>query len=150
MKFFGAESAAAGTISEQKLAELIEALHRASETLASGRRAAGRVPVQGFVRVQGLHPSTPTHVVGVYDMSRTGIAIVAPQPIAPGIQFQVLFDRDDGRRPIEVMCTARHSRPAGNAYITGAEFGVSWLGAVSAAILPPTHRPAISTSTDAD
>jgi hypothetical protein len=38
--------------------------------------------------------------------------------------------------PIEVLCTARHSRRQGEAYITGAEFGVSWLSALGAAVSP--------------
>lgn len=66
-------------------------------------------------------------------MSRQGIAVVDDAPMESGEQFKVLFRRDD-RRPIEVLCTVRHCRPQGDGYIIGAEFGVSWLSAVGAAI----------------
>ena len=52
----------------------------------------------------------------------------------PWAHFNVLFSRP-GKRPIEVMCSARHSRRQGDAFIIGAEFGVSWLSAVSAAMM---------------
>jgi hypothetical protein len=120
-------------LSEKKLRELSEALHGLDPT---GRRAALRVPVEGFVTIKPLGHGAPAVRVGVYDLSRTGIALVAPQPIPPGGKFNVLFSRDEGP-PIEILCTARHARQQGDAYITGAEFGVSWLSALSAAIAPP-------------
>jgi hypothetical protein len=73
-------------------------------------------------------------VIGIYDMSRTGIAIVDSEPMVSGQRFNVLFSRPD-KRPIEVMCSARHSRREGDAFIIGAEFGVSWLTAVAAAMV---------------
>ena len=120
-------------LSEKKLRELSEALHGPDPT---GRRAALRVPVEGFVTIKPLGHGAPSVRVGVYDLSRTGIALVAPQPIPPGGKFNVLFSRDEGP-PIEILCTARHARRQGDAYITGAEFGVSWLSALSAAVAPP-------------
>jgi hypothetical protein len=93
------------------------------------------LPVEGFARIQplrGRHQQTPPQqdqqqrVVGVYDMSRTGIAIVDSEPMESGQQFNILFSRPD-RRPIEVMCSVRYSRREGDAFIIGAEFGVSWL-----------------------
>jgi len=94
------------------------------------------VPVEGFVTIKPLRHGSPSVRVGVYDLSRTGIALVAPEPIPPGGQFNVLFAREAGP-PIEILCTARHSRQQGEAYITGAEFGVSWLSALGAAVAPP-------------
>jgi hypothetical protein len=122
-------------LSEKKLRELAELLHGDDPM---GRRAALRVPVEGFVTIKPLGhvPSEVAVRVGVYDLSRTGIAIVAPEPIPPGSKFNVLFAREHAA-PIELLCTARHSRQQGDAYITGAEFGVSWLSALGAAVGPP-------------
>ena len=120
-------------LSEKKLRELSTMLHGPDPT---GRRAALRVPVEGFVTIKPLGHGAPSLRVGVYDLSRTGIALVAPEPIPPGGKFNVLFTRDEGP-PIEILCTARHSRQQGDAYITGAEFGVSWLSVLGAAIAPP-------------
>ena len=103
-----------------------------------GRRSALRVPVEGFVTIvplsSGAGRGSPRKV-GVYDLSRSGIAIVDEQPIPSGSQFNVQFSRESGL-PLEVLCTARHSRPQGDAFITGAEFGVSWLSALRAAVAP--------------
>jgi PilZ domain len=122
-------------LSEKRLRELAELLHGDDPV---GRRAALRVPVEGFVTIQPLgHGGERSSLrVGVYDLSRSGIAIVAAQPLAPGSKFNVLFTREDAA-PIELLCTARHSRRQGDAYITGAEFGVSWLSALGAAVAPP-------------
>jgi len=124
-------------LSEKKLRELSAVLHGNDPT---GRRAALRVPVEGFVMIKPLGHGVPAIRVGVYDLSRTGIALVVPQPIPPGGKFNVQFVRDggdNGGEPIEILCTARHSRQQGEAYITGAEFGVSWLSALGAAVAPP-------------
>ncbi len=123
-------------LSEKKLRELSEVLH-VPDTGGppGGRRAALRVPVEGFVTIKPLGHGTPSIRVGVYDLSRTGIALVAAEPIPPGGKFNVLFTRDEGP-PIEILCTAKHSRPQGDAYITGAEFGVSWLSALGAKLAP--------------
>jgi hypothetical protein len=120
-------------LSEKRLRELSATLEGPDPT---GRRAALRVPVEGFVTIKPLGHGAPTFRVGVYDLSRTGIALVAPEPIPPGGKFNVLFSRDEGP-PIEILCTARHSRQQGDAYITGAEFGVSWLSALGAKLAPP-------------
>ena len=119
-------------IPQAKLDEMIASVLAAGEEVGAIRRAM-RVPVEGFAR---MHPlgSQQQRVVGIYDMSRTGLAIVDSEPIAPAQQFNVLFARE-GKRPIEVMCTARHSRRQGDAFITGGEFGVSWLSAMSAAMM---------------
>ena len=119
-------------ISEAKLSEMVASVLAAGEEVGPIRRAM-RVPVEGFARIQPLG-SRHQRVVGVYDMSRTGIAIVDSEPMTSGQQFNLLFSRPD-RRPIEVMCSARHSRREGEAFIIGAEFGVSWLSAVSAAMM---------------
>jgi hypothetical protein len=122
-------------LSEKKLRELAELLHGPDPL---GRRAALRVPVEGFVTIQPLGPGRDgaSVRVGVYDLSRSGIAVVASEPIPAGAKFNVLFTREDAP-PIVLLCTARHSRRQGDAYITGAEFGVTWLSAVGAAVAPP-------------
>jgi hypothetical protein len=119
-------------ISEAKLSEMIASVQAAGEEVGVIRRAM-RVPVEGFARIQ-RRGSREQRVVGVYDMSRTGIAIVDSEPMAAGQQFNVLFSRPD-KRPVEVMCTARHSRRQDEAFIIGAEFGVSWLSAVAGAMM---------------
>jgi len=124
-------------LSESKVRAMAEALHGPDPM---GRRNALRVPVEGFVTIAplptaGAADPTP-RIVGVYDLSRTGIAIVDREPIPPGTQFNVRFARDAGL-PLEVLCTARHSRQHGDAFITGCEFGVSWLAALSLAVTPP-------------
>ena len=118
-------------IDQARLSEMIASVQAAGEEEGPIRRAM-RLPVEGFARIQPLG-SGHQRIVGVYDMSRTGIAIVDSEPMAPGQQFNVLFSRPD-KRPLEVMCSARHSRQHGTAFIIGAEFGVSWLSAVSAAM----------------
>ena len=123
-------------LSEKRLREIADALHGPDPT---GRRNALRVPVEGFVTIRPVSPGERQALskrVGVYDLSRTGIAVVDDQPIPTGAKFNVIVTRESGA-PIEVLCTARHSRRQGDAYITGAEFGVSWLAALGAAVLPP-------------
>src|SRR3954470_8858154 len=113
-------------ISEARLGEMIASVQAAGDDVGLLRKAL-RVPVEGFARIQPLS-SREQRAVGVYDLSRTGIAIVDSEPMAAGQQFKVLFSRPD-KRPIEVMCSARHTRRHGDAFIIGAEFGVSWLSA---------------------
>jgi hypothetical protein len=139
-------------LSENKLRAMAEALHGPDPM---GRRNALRLPVEGFVTIAPLPAAgvaaaagagdasdaggsgdASQRIVGVYDLSRSGIAIVDQEPIAPGTQFNVRFAREAGL-PIEVLCTARHTRRQGDAWITGCEFGVSWLAALSAAVTPP-------------
>ncbi len=122
-------------LSEKKLHEMSAALHAPDPT---GRRSALRVPVEGFVTIVPLRRDggrAAERRVGVYDLSRSGIAVVAAEPIEAGSQFNVQIARESGL-PIEVLCTARHTRRQGEAYITGAEFGVSWLSALGAAVAP--------------
>jgi hypothetical protein len=120
-----------GEISEEKLETMIGTLHDAADPL--GRRCALRVPVEDFVNIEVLGADDGAWSVGVYDMSRQGIAIVTDEPMESGVQFNVLFRREH-KRPIEVLCTVRHCRRQGDGYIIGAEFGVSWLDAVGGAM----------------
>jgi hypothetical protein len=128
----GAAAPAGLEISEEMLTEMIAAAQAVGEEEGVIRRAM-RVPVEGFARIAALG-SGEQRMVGVYDMSRTGIAIVDSEPMPSGRNFKVLFPRHN-KRPIEVMCSARHSRQQGDAFIIGAEFGVSWLSALSAAMM---------------
>jgi hypothetical protein len=122
-------------ISESKLQDMIAAVHGAADF--AGRRSALRVPVEGFALMSPLGTDAgAAHRVGVYDLSRSGIAVVDSDARARGDRFNILFPRAH-RRPIEVLCTVRHCRANGAGYIIGAEFGVSWLSAVGSAILPP-------------
>ena len=122
-------------MSERKIHEISAALHGDDPM---GRRTALRVPVEGFVTIVPLTPGggqAAQRRVGVYDLSRSGIAVVDAEPIEAGSQFNIQIARESGM-PVEVLCTARHSRRQGEAYITGAEFGVSWLSALGAAVAP--------------
>jgi hypothetical protein len=120
-------------ISDKKLDEMIAAVQAAGDDVGP-RRSCMRVPVEGYAKLVRLGARGQQRIVGVYDISRSGIAVVDGQPMVIGEQFNVLFERQS-RRPIEVMCTARNSRRQGDAYIIGAEFGVSWLSALSAAMV---------------
>jgi len=120
-------------ISESKLTEMISSVNAAGQEVGT-RRTAMRIPVEGYARIQPLGDHGGERVVGIYDMSRGGIAIVDTEARAAGEQFKVMFARQ-GKRPIEVMCTTRHVRRQGEGYIIGAEFGVSWLSAMSAAMV---------------
>jgi hypothetical protein len=123
-------------LTEERLAKMIDALHATADP--TDRRTALRLPVEGFVDIELLTPgSAPaTRRVAVYDLSRTGVAIIDLDPMELGRQFNMLIPRPD-RRPIEVLCLARHCRPEGDGYVIGAQFGVSWLSAVVAAVIPP-------------
>ena len=125
-------------LSEKKLAALVAALQSGAAD-PFGRRTALRVPVAGFANIVPLSGDArergERRRVGVYDLSRSGIAVVADEPMPDGTQFNVQFERESGLA-IEVMCTARHSRRQGEAFIIGAEFGVSWIDALGAAVAP--------------
>ena len=122
-------------LSEKRLREMVEALQGSDPC---GRRSALRVPVAGYVTIvlmTSAGQKAPPRRVGVYDLSRSGIAVVDREAMPAGSQFDVQFTREAGL-PIEVLCTARHSRRQGDAFIIGAEFGVPWLSALGAAVAP--------------
>ena len=123
-------------LTEDKLAKMIDALHATAEQ--SDRRTALRLPVEGWVEIQLVTPGADpeSRRVPVYDLSRTGVAIIDLDPMEVGRQFNMMIPRD-GRRPIEVLCVARHCRPQGDGYVIGAQFGVSWLSALGATLIPP-------------
>ena len=129
-------------LSENRLRELADLLHG---TDPMGRRLYVRVPVEGFVMMQPLGGGEAARKVGVYDLSRGGIALVDDEPMPSGMKFNIRFPREVGP-PAEILCTARHSRRMGDAYIIGAEFGVSWLSALVASVAPqpPTYAPRFS------
>ena len=123
-------------LTEEKLAKMIEALHATADPM--DRRTALRLPVEGYVDIALVTPgdAPQSRRVAVYDLSRTGVAIIDLDPMESGRQFNMLIPREN-RRPIEVLCLARHCRAQGEGYIIGAQFGVSWLSAVGAAVIPP-------------
>ena len=120
---------------------MIEALH--ATAVEGDRRTALRLPVEGYVDIALVTPGAApqSRRVAVYDLSRTGVAIIDLKPMDLGRQFHMLIPRQN-RRPIEVLCLARHCRPQGDGYIVGAQFGVSWLSALGATLIPP--RPQIA------
>lgn len=123
-------------LSESRLREIASIIHGNDPF---GRRSSLRVPVQGFVHIAAVSgsgaASQDQRRVGVYDLSQTGVAVVDAHPMTPGTKFKIFFPRDTGPA-IELLCTARHSRKQGDeAYVTGAEFGASWMSALGAAIV---------------
>ena len=128
-------------LTEERLSKMIDALHATADPV--DRRTALRLPVEGYVDIELLTPGArpQSRRVAVYDLSRTGVAIIDVEPLEMNRQFNMLIPREN-RRPIEVLCLARHCRPQGDGYIVGAQFGVSWLSAVGATLIPP--RPQIA------
>lgn len=78
--------------------------------------------------------------VGVYDISGSGVAVIDSEPVALGTQFKLLIPRRF-RRPVEVLCTVRHCRRSEDAFIVGAEYGVSWLETLGTLVGPRTIHP---------
>lgn len=110
-------------LTEEKLAKMIDALHATADPM--DRRTALRMPVEGYVDVELVTPGAApqSRRVAVYDLSRTGVAIIDLDPMVSGRQFNMLIPRED-RRPIEVLCLVRHCRAQGDGYLIGAQFGV--------------------------
>ena len=125
-------------LSEKKLGELIDAIEAASASDDEQRRVAARLPAQGTVLLAPIDPSAPpraTHEVRVFDISRFGIAVIDDSPMQSGTQFNLLVPRD-GKRPLEMLCTVRHSRPVGDGHVIGAQYGASWIATVATLINP--------------
>jgi hypothetical protein len=124
-------------LSDRRLAELIAAIH-AGEPDPMGRRVSPRVRVQGLVKLvpMGAVSAEEARLVGVYDVSRNGIAIIDAEPIEAGRQFNLHIDRGS-RRPIEMLCTVRHCRPLDGNFLIGTEYGVSALSGLAAYISNP-------------
>jgi hypothetical protein len=110
-------------LSDQTLAGLLAVLDSLCEGQV-GRRQNSRLRVQGQVMMTPLeaggHP-TP-RAVGVYDISRNGIAVVDEKPMEDGEQFSVLLPRI-GQPAVEMICTARHSRAQNGQFVIGARYG---------------------------
>src|SRR5688500_14344321 len=124
-------------ISEKKLSELIDAIEVASTPNDERRRVAARLPAHGTVLLAPVNPGSTERPreVRVYDVSRFGVAVLDDLPIATGTQINLLVPRD-GRRPLEMLCTVRHSRPLQGAHVIGAQFGASWLATVATLVNP--------------
>ena len=123
-------------LSEQKLNELIDAIEAASTT-EDERRLAARLPAQGTVLLAAVDPNVTAapRPVRVYDISRFGVAVVDEHPMPSGAQFNLLVPRE-GRRPLEMLCTVRHSRATRDGHVIGAQYGASWLSTVAAYLNP--------------
>ncbi|MDQ3440121.1 MAG: hypothetical protein M3478_07200 [Planctomycetota bacterium] len=126
-------------LTEERLAKMIDALHATADS--GDRRTALRLPVEGYVDLALVTPGAApqSRRVAVYDLSRTGVAVIDLELMDLGRQFNMLIPREN-RRPIEVLCVARDCRPQGDGYIIGARSGVSWLSAVRATLVPPRPR----------
>ena len=68
-------------LTEERLAKMIDALHATADP--ADRRGALRLPIKGFVDIALVTPgATPvTRRVAVYDISRTGVAIIDVEPL---------------------------------------------------------------------
>jgi hypothetical protein len=123
-------------LSELKLAELIAAIEAASAA-GDQRRLAARLPAHGTVMLASVSPLEPhpPRQVRVYDISRCGIAVIDSEAAPAGRQFNLLVPRQ-GRRPLEMLCTVRHTRPLGDAHLIGAQYGASWLSTIATLVHP--------------
>jgi len=124
-------------LSEKKLVELMDAIESASTSGQDERRVAARLPAQGTVLLASVDPHVKAapRPVRVYDISRFGVAVVDDAPMPSGAQFNLLVPRD-GRRPLEMLCTVRHSRATREGHVIGAQYGASWLSTVATIINP--------------
>jgi hypothetical protein len=124
-------------LSERKLAELIDAIEAASSAGEDERRVAARLPAQGTVLLASVDPlvEDPPRPVRMYDISRFGVAVVDDAPMQTGTQFNLLVPRE-GRRPLEMLCTVRHSRATREGHVIGAQYGASWLSTVATLLNP--------------
>jgi hypothetical protein len=124
-------------LSEKKLAELIDAIEAAAAPHDDQCRAAARLPAQGTVLLAPVNPGSTEQPreVRVYDVSRFGVAVLDEEPIPTGTQINLLIPRE-GRRPLEMLCTVRHTRPLNGAHVIGAQFGASWLSTVATLVNP--------------
>lgn len=106
--------------------------------LRRGLRHWPRLSVQGYLTLQplGAVSRQSSRKVGVYDISRTGVAIYDQQPVSSGERFILKIDRRM-RRPMELLCTVRNCRRESTGYIIGAEYGASSLDTMNALIMPP-------------
>src|SRR5438876_1104357 len=95
-------------LSDQTLAGLLAALDSTSDGLV-GRRQNSRLRIQGQVMMTLLDSigNPAPRSVGIYDVSRSGIAIIDDQPMEEGQQFSILLPRI-GQSAVELICTARH------------------------------------------
>ena len=86
-------------LTEERLAKMIDALHATADV--GDRRTALRLPVEGFVDIALVTPGAApqSRRVAVYDLSRTGVAVIDLEPMDLGRQFNMLIPRAD-RRPI--------------------------------------------------
>jgi len=113
-------------LSDATLGALVSALDAFSEPDSAGRRDSARLRIQGRVMMTQLDRSEPNASspceVGIYDISRSGIAIVDERPMERGTQFSVLLPRA-GSHPVEMICTAVHSREQDGAFVIGARYG---------------------------
>lgn len=125
-------------LSEDRLTDLVEAIYGADPE-QGGQRRETRVRAGGIVQVLPLSDAGPGEAVRaeVWDVSRSGIAVLLPRPMEPGAHFELRVPRAD-HPAIELLCTARHTRRHGDRlHLVGASFGTNWLNALAAMMQPP-------------
>lgn len=131
-------SSAPNRLSERLLQQMIDAL-QTTLPHQQGLRRWPRLSLEGFLTLKPLGAAERGNArqVGVYDISRTGVAVVDDRPAFAGEQFALQIPRKM-RRAIEVLCTVRNCRGERGAFIIGAEYGTSCLDAMNAMLLPPS------------
>jgi hypothetical protein len=123
-------------LSERRLQQMIDAL-QGTMPHRQGLRHWPRLNLEGYVTLQPLGASERENPreVGVYDISRTGMAVVDDRSASPGEQFSIQIPRRM-HRPVEILCTVRNCRPERSYFVIGAEYGASSLNAMHALIMP--------------
>src|SRR5438876_4399377 len=111
-------------LSDATLAELVATLDLPGDDQI-GKRQDSRLRVRGQVMITPLKAdgAQSPRQVSVYDISRSGIAIVDDRPMEREEQFTVLLPRIASQNPVEMICTARHTRPLNGQFVIGARYG---------------------------
>jgi len=91
--------------------QLVESL-RTEPRRGHEQRASARVGVGGQLKIQIVSSRTgqpPTTInAHLRDLSVDGIGITVDQRISPGTQFSVSLPRNNGSKPLELICEVRH------------------------------------------
>jgi hypothetical protein len=112
-------------LSADQLGQLSAVLRLAgSRSVPSERRRTPRLDVRASVSVAMVNDgdSGPAVPMRIRDLSPRGVALLHTEPMNPGQQFVLTLQRSDGP-PVQILCTAVHSRPGkGRLHTIGAEF----------------------------
>ena len=112
-------------LSADQLGQLSALLRLAgSRAVPSERRRTPRMDVRASVAIALVvdGDSGPTIAVRIRDLSPRGVAVLHTAPMPVGQQFVLTMQRQEGP-PVQILCTAVHSRPGkGRLHTIGAEF----------------------------